>query len=149
MQLCLCGWCPCINLLDTEAAALALAPEHCLLLLPLLLLLAPTAHNRLSLPLSLPPPNQPPHTTTSVSSRMQTSLQLGRSSSAAGCSLQRQNAQRRVVVAARSSNAIRSRQPLLVHNKFSNPFDGMFGGGGKGGDSDAARRAIEVRGGGR
>lgn len=33
---------------------------------------------------------------------------------------------------------------MLVHSKFSSPFDGMFGGG-KGGDSDAARRAIEVR----
>lgn len=35
-----------------------------------------------------------------------------------------------------------TRQPLQVQNKFSNPFDGMFSGN-KGGDSDAARRAIE------
>jgi hypothetical protein len=70
---------------------------------------------------------------------MQTQLQLGRSS-AAGCSLSRSHAQPRRVAACSSRV---QRQPLLVHSKFSNPFDGMFGGG-KGGDSDAARRAIEV-----
>lgn len=71
---------------------------------------------------------------------MQTQLQLGRSS-AAGCSSIRSNVQQRRV-AVYSSRV--QRQPLLVHSKFSNPFDGMFGGS-KGGDSDAARRAIEVR----
>jgi hypothetical protein len=71
---------------------------------------------------------------------MQSTLQLGRSS-AAGCSINAARQQR----AGLTSSSCRHRQPLLVHSKFSNPFDGMFGGGNKGGgDADAARRAIEV-----
>jgi hypothetical protein len=73
---------------------------------------------------------------------MQSTLQLGRSS-AAGCSFNAARQQR----AGLTSSSCRHRQPLLVHSKFSNPFDGMFGGGNKGGgDADAARRAIEVGG---
>lgn len=59
--------------------------------------------------------------------------------------------QQRLQCAAAARNATttscsraRQQQPLLVQAKFSNPFDGMFGGN-KGGDPDAARRAIEVR----
>jgi hypothetical protein len=71
---------------------------------------------------------------------MQSTLQLGRSS-AAGCSFSAAKQQR----TALTSSSCRHRQLLLVHSKFSNPFDGMFGGGNKGGgDADAARRAIEV-----
>lgn len=75
---------------------------------------------------------------------MQSTLQLGRSS-AAGCSVSASRQQRAGLTS--SSSSCRHRQPLLVHSKFSNPFDGMFGGGNKGGggDADAARRAIEVR----
>ncbi|KAF6263976.1 hypothetical protein COO60DRAFT_266175 [Scenedesmus sp. NREL 46B-D3] len=70
---------------------------------------------------------------------MQSTLQLGRSS-AAGCNHNAARQQR----AGLTSSSCRHRQPLLVHSKFSNPFDGMFGGGNKGGgDADAARRAIE------
>eukprot|EP00878_Enallax_costatus_P001889 GHUV01002048.1.p1 GENE.GHUV01002048.1~~GHUV01002048.1.p1 ORF type:complete len:362 (+),score=135.85 GHUV01002048.1:212-1297(+) len=68
---------------------------------------------------------------------MQSTLQLRRIN-AAGCSRGRQHAQRAGV----SSICSRSRQPLLISSKFSNPFDGMFGGGNKS-DPDAARRAIE------
>lgn len=72
---------------------------------------------------------------------MQSSLQLGRSS-ATGCSFSRRNAAAQQPRRVMMSSTL-TRQPLLVQNKFSNPFDGMFSGN-KGGDSDAARRAIEV-----
>lgn len=76
-----------------------------------------------------------------VGLQMQSVLQLGRSS-AAGCSYRTAGTQqqRRVAICRPQ------RQQLVVHSKGSNPFEGLFGGGGKGGDADAARRAIEVRG---
>eukprot|EP00879_Flechtneria_rotunda_P002480 GHRR01002678.1.p1 GENE.GHRR01002678.1~~GHRR01002678.1.p1 ORF type:complete len:353 (+),score=142.73 GHRR01002678.1:191-1249(+) len=63
---------------------------------------------------------------------MQGTLQLGRVI-ATSC-----NNRQRVGI---TSSSCRRRQPLLVCSKFSNPFEGMFGG--KGDDADAARRAIE------
>lgn len=71
---------------------------------------------------------------------MQSTLQLGRAN-ATGCSYHA--AQQQKQRAGLTSSSCRHRQPLLVHSKYSNPFDGMFGGN-KGGDADAARRAIEV-----
>jgi hypothetical protein len=67
---------------------------------------------------------------------------------------QQQQQQRPTPAAAVACSSSSSRQPqqwqrrpsVAASAKFSNPFDGMFGAsGGKGGDPDAARRAIEVR----
>ncbi|KAF8057271.1 SAT2 [Scenedesmus sp. PABB004] len=54
-------------------------------------------------------------------------------------------ARQRAGLSQRSGTGVggcRRRAPLGLAAKFSNPFDGLFGGS-KGGDSDAARRAIE------
>lgn len=83
-----------------------------------------------------------PHCPGQATTPMQTQLQLGRSS-AAGCSFRWSNAAPAAAAGQPRHRALQ-RQPLLVSSKFGGLGD-MFGGN-KGGDQDAARRAIEVGG---
>lgn len=74
---------------------------------------------------------------------MQSRAQLGRSSSTCSCSFRAAAGTGQLHRTGISSGRRQQRRQLQVCNKFSNPFEGMFGGS-KGGDADAARKAIEV-----